>query len=61
MDYYHKWVNIGYLCPVTNKIVLFVWTDHARKGNGNSCQYCNNIKKFRTPKQINDDRKRKDK
>ncbi len=30
----------GYVCPHTGKITRFVWTDHAKPFNGNSCEHC---------------------
>ena len=37
----HKEIKDGWLCVTTGKKVKFVYTDHARKGFYNSCEFCN--------------------
>jgi hypothetical protein len=35
----------GFLCPHTGKFSSFVWTDHSKPFNGNSCEHCTGEKR----------------
>jgi hypothetical protein len=37
----HQWIpKKGFFCEAAQKYTRYVWTDHAKPGNGNSCEHC---------------------